>query len=195
MPKTVPDEQIFMAALQTVIEKGYTGATTRQIAAAADISEVTLFRKYGNKAELVKGAINHMARQMDFRSATRYTGDVEVDLLRVVEMYQGSAKTSGRFFYTIMLEIPRNQELAEIINTPFGLIHGVGDLIARYQREHILKQEPMLHAVAGLLGPLIALNIIHNATDRIPIPPMDLKRHVGQFLSGRRLQKLKTMTT
>ena len=52
MPKVVEDEKIYSAAMQTVIERGYSGATTKQIAGAADISEVTLFRKYGSKAEI-----------------------------------------------------------------------------------------------------------------------------------------------
>ena len=185
MPKTVTDAQIYKAALQTVIEKGYTGATTKQIALAADINEVTLFRKYGTKAELVKQAINNMVEQMDFQFTARYTGDVAADLQRIVEMYQGSAQTSGRFFYTVLLEIPRNQELAEIINTPFGLIQNIGELLARYQAEGVLKQEHPLHAVAGLLGPLIAMNIIHNATDKKLLPSPDLERHVAFFLNGR----------
>lgn len=185
MPKIVPDEQIYSAALQTVIEKGYAGATTKQIAAAADISEVTLFRKYGNKAELIRQAINNMVKQMDFQGATRYTGDVSADLLRVVELYQGSAEVSGRFFYTILLEIPRNPDLANIINTPFGLFESIGDLVARYQAEDILKKEYPLQAVAGLLGPLMATNIIRNATSEVPMPAPDLKSHVAAFLNGR----------
>ena len=69
MPKIVPDATIFRAAIQVVTERGYSGATTRQIAEAAGISEVTLFRKYGNKAELMKQAIAAVTGQIDVRDA------------------------------------------------------------------------------------------------------------------------------
>ena len=54
MPKIIDDEKVYQAALQVVIERGYARAKTKQIADAAGISEVTLFRKYENKAELIK---------------------------------------------------------------------------------------------------------------------------------------------
>ncbi len=54
MPKVIADMQIFQAVMEIIAARGYAGATTRQIAEAAGVSEVTLFRKYGSKAELVK---------------------------------------------------------------------------------------------------------------------------------------------
>ena len=184
MPKIVADEQIYNAALQSVIERGYAGATTKQIAKAADISEITLFRKYGNKAELIRQAITAMAEQIDFESATQYTGDLEADLLRVVEIYQGSAEKNGQFIYAILLEIPRYPELAEVIGTPMEMFNNIGQLLARYQEEGVLKQEHPMHALVGLLGPLIATNLIRNATKDMPFPPPDLVNHVAFFLNG-----------
>ena len=68
MPKIIEDEQVYLVALQTITERGYAGATTKQIAEAANMSEVTLFRKYGSKAELIRQAITAMAEQLDFES-------------------------------------------------------------------------------------------------------------------------------
>ena len=39
MPKIIDDEKVYRAAMQAVIERGYAGATTKQIAEAAGISE------------------------------------------------------------------------------------------------------------------------------------------------------------
>ena len=187
MPKIVEDEKVYNAAIQTIIERGYSGATTKQMAEAADISEVTLFRKYGNKAVLIKQAIASIAKQIDFEAAARYTGDVAVDLLRVVEMYQGSAEKNGQFFYTILLEIPRHPELVDVIDTPLNMINCIGLLLARYQAEGVLKQEHPLHAVAGLLGPLMATNMIRGVKMDVPLPKSDLPGHVAHFLNGRYL--------
>jgi len=57
MPKIVEDKTVYRAVLQTVFERGYAGATTKEMAAAADISEVTLFRKFGTKGQLGKQAL------------------------------------------------------------------------------------------------------------------------------------------
>lgn len=188
MPKIVNDETVYRAAMQAVIDRGYAGATTKQIAEAAGISEVTLFRKYGNKAELVRQAIVNRAAQIDFDSATVYTGDVEADLLRVVETYQGTAERDGRFFYTIMSEIGRTSDLNDVLDTPVGMMGQVAMLLALYQHEGILNPEPPLQAVAGLLGPLMVTNMIRANVQNVDLPPMDLSQHVSHFLNGRKVR-------
>ena len=185
MPKIIEDEQVYLAALQTITKRGYAGATTKQIAEAANMSEVTLFRKYGSKAELIRQAMTAMAEQLDFESATQYTGDVGGDLRHVVEMYQGAAEKNGQFIYAIILEIQRFPELAEAIDTPKEMFSRIAQLIARYQDDGVLRQEHPMQALAGLLGPLIATNMMRNAIKDIPFPPPDLENHVACFLNGR----------
>ncbi len=187
MPKIVRDEKIYQAAIQVVIDRGYTGATTNQIAQTAEISEVTLFRKYGSKAVLIKQAIAAIAKQIDIGTSVRYSSDVVADLLRVVHLYQESAAIHGQFFYTLLLEIPRNPELSDLIDLPMTMISQVGQLLVRYQEEGILRQEHPLHAVAGLLGPLMVLNMMRGVKPAGPLPDIDLTAHVHQFLDGRRL--------
>lgn len=50
-------EQILSAAIDVFVNKGYNGATTSEIAKAADISEVTLFRHFENKKEIFTSSI------------------------------------------------------------------------------------------------------------------------------------------
>ncbi|WP_420642453.1 TetR/AcrR family transcriptional regulator [Candidatus Leptofilum sp.] len=185
MPKIVEEEKIYRAAIMTVTERGYGRATTKQIAEVAEISEVTLFRKYGNKAQLVKQAIVSMVKQIDFASATAYTGDAEADMLRIAQMYQDSADKHGQFFYIMLSEIPRHPELGELMGAPLHMINSVSNLLLRYQQEGILEKEDPYHAVAGLLGPLIATNMIRNASVLASLPPIDLPKHIAHFLNGR----------
>jgi AcrR family transcriptional regulator len=42
-------EKLLEATYQLISEKGYMGATTKEIAASAGVSELTLFRKFGKK--------------------------------------------------------------------------------------------------------------------------------------------------
>lgn len=50
-------DRIVEAAERVFSESGYRGATTRRIAAEAGVNEVTLFRNFGSKDELIREAI------------------------------------------------------------------------------------------------------------------------------------------
>ena len=53
MPQTDETrDKLLEATLELISEKGYLGATTREIAALAGVSELTLFRKFGKKENL-----------------------------------------------------------------------------------------------------------------------------------------------
>ncbi|MEZ4519922.1 MAG: hypothetical protein R3C44_24860 [Chloroflexota bacterium] len=59
-------------------------------------------------------------------------------------------------------------------------------MLARYQAEGVLIQEPPMQSVAALVGPLIVTNMINNTRPDKPIPPIELAGHVDRFLNGRR---------
>jgi AcrR family transcriptional regulator len=62
---TVRDE-LLVAAARVYAEAGYRGATTRRIALAAGVNEITLFRHFGSKDALLREAL---ARSQDPNSA------------------------------------------------------------------------------------------------------------------------------
>jgi AcrR family transcriptional regulator len=51
-------DQLLDAAAQVYAEVGYRGATTRRIAVAAGVNEITLFRHFGSKEVLLREAIS-----------------------------------------------------------------------------------------------------------------------------------------
>jgi AcrR family transcriptional regulator len=54
--------RILAAAARVYAEFGFRGATTRRIATAAGVNEVTLFRTFGSKEALIEEALRHHAR-------------------------------------------------------------------------------------------------------------------------------------
>jgi AcrR family transcriptional regulator len=52
MKKSETNEQLLKATLKLISEKGYLGATTREIAQEAGVTELTLFRHFGSKEML-----------------------------------------------------------------------------------------------------------------------------------------------
>jgi AcrR family transcriptional regulator len=59
-------ELLLEAALKVYAEHGTRGATTRRIAQAAGVNEVTLFRQFGSKDALLREALGTSPRAMDF---------------------------------------------------------------------------------------------------------------------------------
>src|SRR5512135_2307898 len=51
-------DQLLKATLKLISEKGYLGATTREIAQEAGVTELTLFRHFGSKERLFEELLN-----------------------------------------------------------------------------------------------------------------------------------------
>lgn len=58
MKKMNTREKLLKATLKLISEKGYTGATTREIAREAGVTELTLFRNFGSKERLFEEVLN-----------------------------------------------------------------------------------------------------------------------------------------
>jgi AcrR family transcriptional regulator len=75
-------QRILQAAAQVFAEQGYARATTRALATAAGVNEVTLFRHFGNKQNLFAAVIDEFAASaMTAALAAQLTGDYQQDLL------------------------------------------------------------------------------------------------------------------
>ena len=186
MPKVIADQEVFSAVIQTIVERCYHGATTKELARAAGISEGSLFRKYGSKVGLVRRAIAELIERTDFSTAARFTGDLQADLGRVVAAYQASAVEHGFFFFTLFMEIRRHPELREAVPEPLSLFRDLVELLARYQQEGVLRQESSFRAVAALLGPLMYAGMMSRVLPETSDHEPDLEEHVDRFLHGRK---------
>jgi AcrR family transcriptional regulator len=84
-------QRILQAAAQLFAEQGYARATTRALAAAAGVNEVTLFRHFGSKKNLFAAVIEEYAAPgLDAALQVSPTGDYRRDLAamgsRVLEL-------------------------------------------------------------------------------------------------------------
>ncbi|MDI9618910.1 TetR/AcrR family transcriptional regulator [Methanothermobacter sp.] len=80
------EDRILEAARSLFIRKGYRGATTGEIAAEAGVSEVTLFRKFGSKKNLLKRIMDTSRRRVsslleDVLNADREPQEVIYDVI------------------------------------------------------------------------------------------------------------------
>jgi AcrR family transcriptional regulator len=185
MPKVIDETRIFSAAINILMSLGYDGATTREIADIAGVNEVTLFRKYGSKAGLFEEAIEHQLADTPLNQLV-YTGDLEADLLTIVEAYMETNETYGDIIPIILIELPRNPDLQGSINTPYKNLQGIIKIIQKYQKQGLLKNESPLAALSALLGPIMINQMFRHAHLNLSTPALDPPDHVNSFLHGRK---------
>ena len=69
------------AALKVFAEAGMRGATTRRIAEEAGVNEVTLFRHFRSKGELIQAALAHFSSRIESRPLPAVPVDPRAELL------------------------------------------------------------------------------------------------------------------
>ncbi len=186
MPKVIDETKIFSAALDILVSHGYEGATTQKIADIAGVNEVTLFRKYGSKAGLFEKVIEHQLADTPLNNLV-YTGDLNSDLLAIVEAYIETNETHGNIIPLLLIEMPRYPDLQGSFNTPWKNIQVIINIIQKYQNQGQLKNESPLACLTALIGPILVSQMLLHANLTLPVPAIDSQAHVEAFLQGRKL--------
>lgn len=175
------------AALLVLAERGLKGATTRAIAEHAGVNEVTLFRRYGTKTELIRAAVLRRSGLLR-QNGVQYSGNLQADLTRLTREYQNALQNVGPVIRVLVTEFPRHPELKEVLDGPRQLFGEIAALLARYQQEGQLRPEAMTSLLPAFLGPII---LPHLTPDIAPLllqgemPGADPETHVERFLHGR----------
>jgi TetR/AcrR family transcriptional regulator len=124
------EQRILEAALRIFASEGYTGATTRRIAAEANVAEVTLFRKFHSKENLLREVLfkNRAAfSSLDHLFQLENDSDLEIDLRilgkNVSKAMKDNKEDSKRRMLMFMLfeEGRRRPEVAEILSSVFQI--------------------------------------------------------------------------
>jgi AcrR family transcriptional regulator len=107
-------QRILDAAFQVCSARGLHGATTREIADVADVNEVTLFRHFGNKDNLIAALFQRaVAEQADtFGEAEPEANDLERDLHRYAERYHELLMRNEALIRTLIGEARQHPEQA-----------------------------------------------------------------------------------
>jgi AcrR family transcriptional regulator len=107
-------QRLLDAAFQVCSERGLQGATTREIADAAQVNEVTLFRHFGSKEKLIAAVFQRaVAAQVEFFSESEPdANDLQRDLKRYAERYYELLMTNEALIRTLIGESRRHPEQA-----------------------------------------------------------------------------------
>jgi len=110
-------DRIIEATVELMNEKGYKGATTKEIAERAGVNEVTLFRHFGNKKGIVEAVIQKygFVDLVENTFEEKIIWDVEMDLKMLVRECQYLLEQKKTVILLSLKEAGRFPELDELI--------------------------------------------------------------------------------
>lgn len=177
-------KRIIAAAVEVGSRVGYTRATTRAIADAAGVNEVTLFRHFGSKENLFSAAIEEYGGPALVPVIeSRLSGDYREDMFMV-----------GGFFLGILVE---RKEMLHLMLCESAHIPEVRTVLARNPRElrrmlaRYLEQQMKIGAVnqghpeamaQAFLGMFFSYAISLNILEEQVYPEIDPGELVSQFV-------------
>ena len=184
MPKLIDQDKLFRTAIELLVTHGYANTTTKNIAAAAGIHEATLFRKYGSKFELIAQAIEQRLSDTPLNKLV-YTGDLDVDVMSILEAYLEVSEQHGEIMPVLLFEIARDQALEKLLQTPWNNIQHIVEIIEKHQALGKLVKEPPLITLNVLIGPIMVNHMLRRANTSLPLPKINVRQYVDTFLNGR----------
>jgi len=183
MPKRIDDAKVYRTVCRLMVDAGYDGMTTKDLADSAGINEVSLFRRYRTKAELVCTAVNETLSKVEL-SEQEYTGDLERDLTAIVEAYINTVREYGPLIPVLMIELRRHPELAEAFASVRKNLETLAAILDCYIGDGRLQGVDGFQLLGVLFGPLLL-----KATNPLSPDPTDSLHpdagdHVRRFLGG-----------
>jgi AcrR family transcriptional regulator len=184
MPAPVAADRILDAVLDVWRERGYEAATTAEIARRAGIGEVTLFRRYDDKAGLFAAALVREASSLR-DGAPALSGDVDADLLAVATAYDGMVARNAAIIIDFLSFAPSVEGLAALAPSPLIAINQLARVIEYHQSTGTLAGDEPHTELAELLGPILLKRLLAEAQPGLTLTN-DLDSLVAKFLNGRR---------
>lgn len=151
-------EHILDAAARVFAEHGFRGSTTRLIADAADVNEVTLFRLFGSKDALLGEAIRTRVYEREVAHLPEVPGDARAELIAWASVEYRNLLAHRASIRQGMTELNERPELRHCMaqgpRGGYSRLRAYVSALAKSGRCN--KDVNAMHAAAMLLGALFA---------------------------------------
>ena len=171
------------AALAMLCERGYRGATSREIARLAQVNEVTLFRLFSTRDDLLAAALVRRA-EMDRDRVPAPSGNLEADLVALTEATMEYLRAGGYLLIGVLPEVGRMPEKQQaLVHEAFAEVQRAhANLFGYYQDTGELTKEMGDTLWLAFMGPLLTAAL--RAEIRQEPLQVDPRKHVALFLNG-----------
>jgi AcrR family transcriptional regulator len=177
--------QIIAAAAQQFVDLGYKRATTRKIAQAADVTEVTLFRHFGSKQNLFTAVLNQYALQPDSGGMFEMVlgEDYRQDMLQMGQYTMRIMQERRDAMRMMLCEAAHFPELQEVLGQAPRQMR---DMIANYLQQRIdagdiVPRDPNVMA-QGFLGFFFSYTMAFGFLDQAMALEPSLDEMVAEFV-------------
>lgn len=149
-------EAIIAAGLKLFSEKGYLGATTREIAKLAGVSEITLFRHFSNKQNLFISVLQQYSFLPQLRELTKELQKRPLkEALKVIAInFLNELRAKRDLINIIHAEHKRYPEVLKeyFRNLSDSLITELAEFLRGYEREGILRDGDIFLMAQAFFG-------------------------------------------
>jgi AcrR family transcriptional regulator len=106
-------DAILAAAAGVFAQHGFRGSTTRRIADAAGVNEITIFRQFGSKEALMREAMLHLAQSATFAPLPETPVDPKRELTEWSESFIQHMRLRSSIIRKTMSEIEERPDMGE----------------------------------------------------------------------------------
>jgi AcrR family transcriptional regulator len=187
-PSPTPDDtrqRIIAAAAEIFAEKGYARATTRAIADAAGVNEVTLFRHFGSKRNLLSQMIERYSALPDLENIVKsqLSGDYRQDLTVFGSVFARVIFERREALRLMLCEASQLPELQQVIvQVPDKLRQIVAQYLQRQMDKGIVRQMNPEVASQAFLSMFFAYGVASQMLGAAPAATVPLDEIVAQFV-------------
>jgi AcrR family transcriptional regulator len=178
-------QRILQAAAEIMAERGYKGTTTKSIAEAAGVNEVTLFRHFGSKRNLLSEMISQHSALPGLTELIegQLTGDYRQDLIRLATVFFQAITERKEALRLMLCEARELPEVREVIVQAPDQLRGVLMNYFQSQMEagKIKEMHPELMAQA-FLGMFFSYGIAREMLDSQVATDVPQEKLIAQFV-------------
>jgi AcrR family transcriptional regulator len=106
-------DEILTAAANVFAQHGFRGSTTRRIADAAGVNEITIFRQFGSKEALIREAMQHITQSAGLETLPNNPVDPERELTAWSESFMQHLRLRKSIIRKTMSEIEERPDMSE----------------------------------------------------------------------------------
>jgi AcrR family transcriptional regulator len=164
------EEKILIAATKLFSEQGYNGTSTRKIAEQAGVNEITLFRYFKTKGNLLQSVIRHFSFEGNIiqKLAKEVTGEVKQDIKIFADVYYMFLHNNIKMYIIQIREI--GDDAKKFTNT-IDYTEFMKEYFTKKKAEGTFRGDPYLVAtsIVSMIMGIFTLNVyapdIYQGTD------------------------------
>ena len=182
-------QKLLAATLKMISLKGYLGTTTREIASAAGVTEVTLFRHFGSKENLFEEMLNRYSFLPELRELLpeleNNSFDYKNGLIIIGTRFIETLKERKSLVRIMTCEIQVYPEKIKVVHSRFidEMINLLADYFSVRQNKGLLRKFQSEIAAKAFLGMIFSFFHVEEIVKGRDMGKNEMKRTINEFVN------------